>query len=172
MANVFPGRYTARIEGPFAVFLIGMRINRLFAVRKWVPFASAMPPMLNMLAKHPAKGFLGAEQWWRWREVMTVQYWRSFDDLEKFARDPGDLHLPVWKKFNQSIGSDGSVGIWHETYVVDAGRFECVYANLPLFGLAAATEHVVAVGSRETARLRLGGHSQPAVPSPPTPGAY
>ena len=172
MSNVFPGRYTARIEGPFAVFLIGMRINRLFAVRKWVPVASAMPPMLNMLGKHPAKGFLGAEQWWRWREVMTVQYWRSFDDLEKFARDPGDLHLPVWKKFNQSIGSDGSVGIWHETYVVEAGRFECVYGNMPLVGLAAATEHAVAVGSRETARLRLGGHSEPAVPSPPTPGAY
>ena len=169
MAKMFPGCYTARIEGPFAVFLIGMRINHLWAVHKWMPVASTMPRMLAMLRKHPAKGLLGVEQWVRWREVMNVQYWRSFDDLEKYARDPGDLHLPVWKAFNASVGSGGSVGIWHETYVVNAGQYECVYGNMPLFGLAAATDHVAAVGNRETARLRMGGHSEPAVPSPPTP---
>jgi hypothetical protein len=125
--------------------------------------------MLKLLAKSSAKGFLGVEQWVRWREVMTVQYWRSFDDLERFARNPGDPHLQVWKDFNRRIGSDGSVGIWHETYSVNAGQFECVYGNMPLFGLAAATEHVPAVGNRETARLRLGGRSEPAVPSPPQP---
>ncbi len=169
MAKVFTGRYTARFDGPFAVFLIGMRINQLWAVHKWMPVASAMPRMLAMLAKNPATGFLGVETWVRWREVLTVQYWRSFDDLEKFARDPGDLHLPAWKQFNQQVGSDGSVGIWHETFVVNAGQYECVYGNMPLYGLAAATEHVPAVGNRETARLRMGGHSEPAVPSPPTP---
>ena len=171
MAHIFPGRYTARIAGPFAVFLIGMRINRLLAINKWMPVARAMPRMLETLARNPAKGFLGVETWVRWREVMGVQYWRSFEDLEKFARDPGDLHLPAWKQFNQNVGSDGSVGNWHETYVVEAGRFECVYGNMPLFGLAAATEHVAAVGNRETARLRLGGQNEPAVPSPPNPGA-
>jgi len=98
-----------------------------------------------------------------------VQYWRSFDDLEKFARDPGDPHLQVWKDFNRRVGSDGSVGIWHETFVVNAGQYECVYVNMLQFGLA-TSEHVVAVGNRETARLRLGGQSEPAVPSPPTPG--
>jgi len=40
---------------------------------------------------------------------------------------------------------------------------------MPLLGLAAATDHVAAVGNRETARLRLGEYSEPAVPSPPTP---
>lgn len=125
--------------------------------------------MLNLLAKNPAKGFLGVEQWLRWREVMTVQYWRSFDDLEQFARNLGDPHLQVWKDFNRRVGSDGSVGIWHETYSVNAGQFECVYCNMPLFGLAAATERIAAVGNRETARLRLGGRSEPAVPSPPQP---
>jgi hypothetical protein len=169
MAKIFPGRFTARIEGPFAVFLIGMRINQLWAVHKWMPVAAAMPKMLKMLQQHPAKGLLGVEQWVRWREVMTVQYWRSFDDLEKFARDPSDQHLPVWKDFNRRVGSDGRVGIWHETYVVNAGQYECMYVNMPLSGLAAATEHVVAAGNLETARLRLGGQSEPAVPSPPTP---
>jgi len=67
------------------------------------------------------------------------------------------------------IGSDGSVGIWHETYLVQAKEYECVYGNMPIFGLIRATTYVRAVGNRETARLRLGGHSEPAVPSPDTP---
>ena len=170
MARIFPGRYTARIDGPFAVFLIGMRINQLWAVHKWMPVASAMPRMLAMLTKNPAKGLLGVETWVRWREVLTVQYWRNFDALEQFARNPSDPHLQAWKDFNQRVGSDGSVGIWHETFVVNTGQYECVYGNMPLHGLAAASEHVPATGNRETARLRLGGYNEPALPSPPTLG--
>lgn len=170
MVKIFPGRYTARTDKPFVVFLIGMRINQLWAVHKWLPVASAMPPMLKLLAANPAKGLLGVETWMRWREVLAVQYWRSFEDLEQFARNPSDPHLQVWKDFNQRVGSDGSVGIWHETFVVQAGQFECLYANMPRYGFANATEHVPAVGNRETARLRIGGQSEPAVPSPPTPG--
>lgn len=168
MARVFSGRFTARYVEPFAVFLIGMRINNLWALRKWIPVAAAMPRMLKSLQQNPAKGLLGVEQWVRWREVMTIQYWRSFDDLENFARNPADPHLGAWKDFNQHVGSDGSVGIWHETYLVQTGQFECVYGNMPRIGLASATDHVPAIGNRETARLRIGGFSEPAVPSPPT----
>lgn len=169
MPSIFPGRYTARIDEPFVVFLIGMRINQLWAVQKWMPAAKAMPQMLATLAKHPAKGLLGVHTWMRWREVLAVQYWRSFEDLENFARHPSEPHLQVWKDFNRRVGSDGSVGIWHETDVVNEHQYECVYGNMPLFGLAAATDHVAAVGNRETARLRMGGFSEPAVPSPPNP---
>ena len=169
MAKIYSGRFTASIEEPFVVFLIGMRINRLWAFSKWMPVAGAMPPMLRTLAENPAKGLLGVHTWVRWREILTVQYWRSFEDLENFARRPSEPHVQAWKDFNQRIGSDGSVGIWHETYMVNARQYECVYGNMPLFGLAAATSHVAAVGNRETARLRLGGHSEPAVPSPMQP---
>jgi hypothetical protein len=167
MLRVFPGRFTANFDGPFVVFLIGMRINQLWAFHKWIPVAGAMPPMLATLTKNPAKGLLGVHTWMRWREVLAVQYWRSFEDLENFARRPSEPHLQVWKDFNQRVGSDGSVGIWHETYMVNAGQYECVYGNMPLFGLAAATRHIAAVGNLETARLRMGGRSEPAVPSPP-----
>ncbi len=169
MAKIFPGRFTADLNEPFVVFLIGMRINQLWAVHKWMPVVGAMPPMLTALARNPEKGLLGVHTWVRWREVLTVQYWRSFEDLENFARRPSDPHLQAWKDFNQRIGSDGSVGIWHETYMVKSRQYECVYGNMPLFGLAAGTSHVAAVGNRETARLRLGGESEPAVPSPPQP---
>jgi hypothetical protein len=50
--------------------------------------------------------------------------------------------------------------------VVEAGRHEAIYNNMPVFGLAKATEHVLAIGRRETARRRLmRGENEPAVPS-------
>ena len=95
MPKIFPGRFTANIDQPFVVFLIGMRINQLWAVHKWIPVARAMPSMLATLAKYPAKGLLGVHTWMRWREVLAVQYWRSFEDLESFARRPSEPHLQV-----------------------------------------------------------------------------
>lgn len=166
MSSVFPGRFTADTDDSFVVFLIGMRINNLLAVRKWVPTALAMPPMLRELEKDPNSGFLGGHTFMRWREVATVQYWRSFEDLERFARSPSDPHLDAWRRFNKAVGANGSGGIWHETYIVESDRFEAVYGNMPQFGLAAATAHVPATGRRETARRRLGGDNEPAVPTP------
>ena len=165
-STVVPGRFTARIDEPFVVFIIGMRVNRPLALRKWVPTAMAMGPMLRELYKNPQKGFLGAEQFFYWPGVALLQYWRSFEDLERFARNPNDPHLPAWQRFNKVVKSDGSVGIWHESYLVEASNYEVIYNNMPVFGLARATEHVRAVGSLETARRRLGGHNEPAVPSP------
>ena len=163
MAAIFNGRYTAHIEGSFVVFLVGMRINRLRDIRRWWPIAQAMPPMLQTLQAHPDKGFLGGENFIFWPGSALLQYWRSFDDLERFARNPGDLHLAAWQRFNQSIGADGTVGVWHETYLVEAGQYECLYGNMPRFGLAGAADHVPAIGARQTARLRLGRHKQAAI---------
>ena len=90
--------------------------------------------MLRTLYQHPEKGFLGAQTFFNLRGVVTVQYWRSFEDLEKFARDKDDPHLEAWRRFNKTIGSDGSVGIFHETYLVEAGKYEALYGNMPVFG--------------------------------------
>jgi len=166
MAKVIPGRFTAEIDGPFVVFIIGMRVNKFFAFRKWIATAMAMGPMIRTLYKHPEKGFLGAQTFFYGRGVVIVQYWRSFEDLERFARDKDDPHLEAWRTFNKTIGSDGSVGIFHETFLVDAGKYEALYGNMPVFGLASAANHVPATGRRETARRRLGGNNEPAVASP------
>ncbi len=155
MAQVIPGRFTARRDEPFVVFLIGMRINRPLAVGKWLPTARAMMPMLRELYRHPEKGFLGGEFFFYGRGPALVQYWRSFEDLERFARDPEDPHMPAWQRFNREARKGGAVGIWHETYLVEPGGYEAIYANMPEFGLAKATERVPAVGGRETARRRL-----------------
>lgn len=166
MIKIIPERFTAQIDEPFVVFLIGMRINHFFAFKKWLPTAMAMRSMLRLLHRHPGTGALGSQLIFYWRGIGVIQYWRSFDDLEKFARSKDDPHLESWHRFNKAIGSDGSVGIWHETFLVEAGRYEGVYNNMPLFGLAAATQYEPIVERRETARRRLGGKSQQAMPPP------
>lgn len=169
MSKVFPGRYTAQPEEPFVVFLIGMRINNWLAFNKWLPSSRAMTQMLQVLYTHPEKGFLSGETILYSRGIGLIQYWRSFEHLEKYARDPSEAHLPAWRRFNQAVGASGDVGIWHETYLVDPSKFEGVYGNMPVFGLAKATRHVPAVGRRETARRRLGGENEPAIETYPNP---
>jgi hypothetical protein len=157
MAQVFAGRFTAQTDEPFVVFLIGMRINRFFAFRQWIPTAMAMGPMIRTLYQHPESGFVGARTFLSWRGITVLQYWRSFEDVERFARNPGDLHMKAWRRFNQAVGyKTGSVGIWHETYAIERGHYEALYGNMPVIGLAAATKHVRVGGGSETARQRIG----------------
>ena len=154
--RIHAGRFTAQVDGPFVVFLIGMRVNHIARVREWVPTATAMATMLRTLYREPEHGFLGAQTFLYWRGIGLVQYWRSFGDLERFARDPGQAHLPAWRRFNRAVGGSGTVGIWHETYLVQEGQYEAVYGNMPPFGLATVGEHVPVSGRRETAAGRLG----------------
>lgn len=155
MSPIMAGRYTAQTDEPFVVFLIGMRVNRALAITKWLPTMRAMSPMLTTLYRHPEQGFLGGQLFVTWRGLMMVQYWRSFEQLEEFARNPSEPHLSAWQRFNRAIGGDGSVGIWHETYTVDPGQYEAIYANMPVFGLAAATSHQAVSGPYGTARQRI-----------------
>ncbi len=166
MASIFPGRYTAQLDEPFVVFLIGMRINRIFAFRRWIRVAAAMPPMLAELKRHPELGLLHVETALYWRGVVTFQYWCSFEHLHAYAHLRDSNHLPAWAEFNRRIGSDGSVGIWHETYMVARGQYESIYANMPRFGLARAAAHVPITGLLDSARNRIG---KPAPPEK-TPG--
>lgn len=150
-----PGRYTAAIEGEFVVFVIGMRINRWHKPHRWLPVMMAMPPMLRELARHPEKGLLDVRQMWAGRTITLIQIWRSFEQLERFARDADDPHLEAWRRFNRRVGSSGDVGIFHETYRVPAGAYECIYNNMPVVGLAAAGDHLPVGRRGETARERI-----------------
>jgi len=147
-------RLTATIDGDFVVFLIGMRLNQPWKVHKWWPVASAMPRMLSELQHQPELGLLHAEMWFS-RTIILVQYWRSMDQLLAYAASKEAAHLPAWKAFNQSVGTDGSVGIWHETYAVAAGRHESIYVNMPAFGLGRAGTLEAATGHKHRANDRL-----------------
>jgi len=155
MNDIFAARYTARVEQPIVLFLIGMRLNNLLAVGKWLPVVRAMPRMLAELSKKPENGLLFYRSYFSGRIVLVQEYWESFDKLLAYAHDRAGQHFPAWAAFNRTIGSDGSVGIWHETYLVEPVNSECVYVNMPRFGLAAAAAHVKAEGRLAAAKDRM-----------------
>jgi Domain of unknown function (DUF4188) len=156
MAAIHNGRFTVKIEGDFVVFLIGMRVNRLFLFHKWIPVSRAMPRMLKELFAHKELGLLHAQSFVSWRTVIVVQYWRSYEHLHAYAHARDLVHLPAWADFNRRVGGNGSVGIFHETYLVKDGAYESVYANMPVFGLASAGEIIPAIGRMQSASSRLG----------------
>ncbi len=163
--RVFVGRYTAEVEGDFVVFLIGMRVNQPWRVRHWVPVFAAMPRMLRELERHPEHGFLGGTQGLLTVGPVVVQYWRSFEDLERYARAADAEHLPAWRAFNQRSRGTGAVGIWHETYKVRAGEYECIYGDMPRVLLGRAAGHAP-IGSTSTAARRVGARAEDVSPVP------
>jgi hypothetical protein len=155
MVRIFDGRYTARIDRPRVLFLIGMRLNKLILPHKWLPVFFAMPRMLRELRQRPETGLLAGRIFISGRIILVQQYWESFDKLIAYAHAQDAAHFPAWAAFNRTVGKDGTVGIWHETYLIEPGKYECVYANMPRFGLAAAADHVPATGTLAAARDRL-----------------
>jgi hypothetical protein len=160
MAKIFPGRFTAQIsaqiEEPFIVLILGIRVNRLLLFWKWIPAFLSSLPMLYTLVLHRAAGFLGGQATFFWPGVGLIQYWRSFEDLERFARSKSHPHLKAWRWYNKAIGANGSVGLWHEAFLVKPGCHEVMYDNMPLFGLSAATKPVPPGELRVAPRLHLG----------------
>jgi len=158
---VVPGRMTADLDGEFVLLLIGMRINKPWKIHKWWPVFVAMPRLLRRLSRED-HGMLGYHVALRPSGPILVQYWRSAEQLHRFAREGHLEHLAAWRMFNHHVGFTGDVGFWHEAYVVPAGAYECVYGNMPRFGLAAA-EHLPVGRKGESAadRLRSGTGPRP-----------
>ncbi len=157
MSKIRAERLAAQIEGDFVVFLIGARVNNWWRFRDLYWFSKTMPKMLKELSDLPSDqtGFLGYQML---SMFVNVQYWRSFEALETYARSKDHEHFPEWVEFNQRFKtSRGDVGIWHETYLVKAGAYEAIYSGMPAFGLGKVSELVPATGNREAARQRLSG---------------
>ncbi|MFI2202586.1 DUF4188 domain-containing protein [Streptomyces sp. NPDC020192] len=135
-------RTTADAKGEVVVLLIGMRINRFWAVHLWLPVMLGMFRMLRDLRREPERGLLS-------RVLLTasprtyyvVQYWESKEKLYAYATAPDAFHHTAWARLNRKERAGklrGQVGIWHETYVVPEGAYEAIYGDMPAFGLAAA----------------------------------
>ena len=154
------GKYTSKPEDPFVLFVFGMRINRSLFLWLWFPFVFVFYRMVKRLRKFKDSGMLNAHLILMPRGVGVIQYWESFDKLEKFAKDKNDTHVPNNKRFKKFVGNSGIVGIWHETYLVDNDKFETMYYNMPKWGLAKATNHHIEIPLvQEDARQRLNMYS-------------
>lgn len=153
-------------DGDVVVFHIGMTIRKPHRPDLWwAPFV-AMPQMIGELSRNRAAaergeaedlGFLGAYTLMGRGGPWVVQYWRSTDQLYRYASMTDAKHLPAWKKFNAvARRHPEAVGIWHETFAVPAGGIETLYGNGARTGLGALTGTVEATRRGRGARERLG----------------
>lgn len=123
---------------PVALFMAGVKINKWRKVGHWLPLLLTLPGMLRELITTPDGGLLG----YRLligpgpRHVMLVQYWRSSDDLLRFARDVPGTHRSAQRRFWRHYGS-GGVGVWHELLPVAEGVHHGMHGNMPPIGLGA-----------------------------------
>lgn len=158
MSKISKSRTAANIPTEGAVvFLIGMRINKLWQIWNWFPVFLAMPRMIVELMKNPDLGLRGYPKTFvSGRVIMVWQQWTTFEKLEEYSKSTKNLHLPAWKSFNQKARNNDAVGIFHETYLVNPTNAEGMYVNIPPLGLANAFGSVAAEGSMQSARKRLG----------------
>jgi hypothetical protein len=142
----------AEIDGDFVVFLIGARLSKRHVVQSLMDLGGrrGMRHMLDYLVAHPEKGLLAYEM----GLPTIVQYWRSFEQLEAFAKDKDDPHLEIWRQYWRRVGRSTRTGIWHETYLVKAGQYEAVYGNMPPHGLGKAGR-LVPLSEASSARSRI-----------------
>jgi hypothetical protein len=153
VADIRSGRWTADIEGDFVVFIIGARLNsKLHVLRSLLDLGGrrGMNHMLKYLTEHPEKGLLGYQS----AGFTLIQYWRSFEHLEAFARDESDPHLAVWRNYWKRVAKSSRTGIWHETFLVRDGEYEAIYGNMPPHGLGKASS-LIPLAEGRAARERL-----------------
>lgn len=164
MANLIAGRHTVHRHEGIVVFLIGARVNKWWLLPFALPVLLRMPAMLKELLRDPDSGLLGVQPL---GFGGMVQYWRSADDLVRYANDGSRTHRPTVRRFFQKIFKSRAAGLWHELYVVPPGHYEAIYVNMPRFGLGRVGPLVEARGELATTKQRLApGCFQPALSHP------
>jgi len=126
----------ADVEGDIVVYINGMRLNKLRAILQWILAGRKLAQMFERLEADPDSGFLGYQPAFTGiRTGAAIQYWRSLEDLKRFARDRDDLHVPAWKWYNEKVDAGGGVGFWAELYIVENDNYETFYRNIQPLGL-------------------------------------
>jgi heme-degrading monooxygenase HmoA len=152
--HIYTGRYTTENTEDIVVFIIGMRVNKRFALHKWLPVFNAMPGMIKELYTNKDElGFLSMESYFGLRTTAMIQYWRSMEDLLAYAKN--EKHLSAWENFNKKVGNNDAVGIYHETYQIKNRSYESIYGNMPYYGLGKALKHIPITSERNSAKKRL-----------------
>ena len=172
--SIIKARVTAVMEGDFVVFILGARLNDAFPSSTAREVGQAFSAMLKPLdTSDPSVGFLGGDGYVGAHPgrstTCNIMYWRSYEHLHAWARSPAAKHLAVWSAFNRRGGAEqASCGIWHETYLVQDGQYECIYRAMPPVGLALASGNIQpAVGPMRTSAGRVKGKSVTTLASLP-----
>jgi hypothetical protein len=152
--TVHNDRLTVPPNQRFTVFLIGMRVNKWWLAPISFVVARAMFRMMRELSSKPDSPLLAFESYGG-RTTLMVQYWRSKEDLLDYARSKEGQHVPAWRDWIKKWALGGAVGIWHETYDIEPGKYESVYHHMPAFGLGKVGPLIPAEGQLKTAAGRL-----------------
>lgn len=147
---------TAMPEQGFIVLLVGVRINQWWRLTHWWRVLKHFRSLRKELSAKQGGPLLGHESFWG-NPLLSVQYWRSWEELEEWARRRGGDHREVWTEYTQRFRHAGAVGVWHETYIIEPGYYETVYNNMPPFGLGriARLEPAKGKAGRAAGRLTL-----------------
>lgn len=150
-------RKTANPKNETILFIVGMRINKLWAIHRWFPVFSSMPKMLREQLKDRSLGMIGEPRTYiSGRLIQVQQYWKDFESLEKYAKKANLNHYPNWKKFNKRSKNNDAVGIYHETYIINKGNYENIYVNIPheiLLGSSVGTSEVNNLNNSARSRI-------------------
>jgi hypothetical protein len=103
-------------------------------------------------------GLLHAERFaMGWRHLGAWQYWAGFEALDAWSRRPP--HAEWWREAVERMRTKGDFGVYHEAYLVARRDVESIYLDCPPIGLSAFCPTAEPVGSRTSARDRLGRRS-------------
>lgn len=173
MSKMMREKFTADAKEPFVFFMTGGHVNNLLMVHKWLPVAWNFIKLVRYVTTHPETGCLGGQLYLRVFPFGMIlhSYWRTFDDLEAFARNAEEGHLSAWKDYMQHVAENGAMAIYHEMYLVEPDKFEAIYGNSAPVGLAKAMGAIPVTGRQHHARGRINPEDEsiseePFVPIP------
>ncbi|KAK1495182.1 hypothetical protein CTAM01_08637 [Colletotrichum tamarilloi] len=69
--------------------------------------------------------------------LLNIYYFRDVEGLNKFAHDP--IHRKGWDWYNGIKQQYNHIGIYHESFVTNAGQYETIYGNMKPLLLGAAS---------------------------------
>jgi hypothetical protein len=143
MASIHHERMAAEMDDGFVIYINGMRLNTPRALPQWLVANWRVARMFRELEADPDSGFLGYTPiFLGFRKGAAMQYWRSLEDLQRFATDPDGSHVRAWRWYNEEADPDGGLGFWAELYVVEGDSFETFFRNVPPVGIGKSAEMV------------------------------
>ncbi|KAL7952204.1 hypothetical protein V8C34DRAFT_299865 [Trichoderma compactum] len=168
MEDVMMGKYTVQIPDKdgkppsepsgtgMAVIMLGMRNNSALGMfgpggrDTFLKFRA----MLKDLENDPNSGFLGmcgyraANERATANGFLSVLYFRSIEDIDRFAHAP--LHREVWDWFVELTKTHMHLSIMHEVYSAPKKNWENIFINYHLTGIGRILKPVIINGKEYT----------------------